>query len=164
VHPLRTPIPVALRRLGRLACLTALVAGCYWSVRLAWADYLFRCDTETALARAVAFTPGNAEYHARLAALRQGAGRGEAAIEPELRAAVQENPRMSSAWIELGLRAETAGEMTQAERDLVRAAQGDHRSAGGRASRFRLTPAMSGSLASASRRPEPMQLRRSRRF
>jgi tetratricopeptide (TPR) repeat protein len=104
----------------------ALVAGCYWSVRLAWADHLFRRDTETAIARAVALAPGNAEYHARLASLRQEAGRGEAAIESALRAAVQANPRMSSAWIELGLRAETAGEMQQAEADLERSAQVDH--------------------------------------
>jgi hypothetical protein len=118
------PISVALRRLARLACLTAVAAGCYWSVRLAWADHLFRRDTESTVALAVKLAPGNAEYHARLASLRQETGRGEAAIEPELRAAVQANPRMSSAWIELGLRAETAGEMAQAERDLVRAVQG----------------------------------------
>jgi tetratricopeptide (TPR) repeat protein len=120
------PIPVALRRLARLACLTALAAGCYWSVRLAWADHLFRRDTESAVARAVELAPGNAEYHARLALLRQEAGRDETAIEPELRAAVQANPRMSSAWIELGLRAEIAGEMQQAEADLERSAQVDH--------------------------------------
>ena len=123
---LRMLFPVALRRLARLACLTALVAACYWSVRLAWADHLFHRDTEIAIARAVEFAPGSAEYHARLAALLQEAGRGEAAIESELLAAVQENPRMSSAWIELGLRAETAGDMAQAEADLVRSAQADH--------------------------------------
>lgn len=120
------PISVALRRLARLACLTALAAGCYWSVRLARADHLFRRDTESAVARAVELAPGNAEYHARLAALRQEAGRGGAAIESELRAAAKANPRMSGAWIELGLRAETAGDVAQAEADLVRAAQADH--------------------------------------
>ena len=29
--PLRMPISVALRRLARLTCLTALAGGCYWS-------------------------------------------------------------------------------------------------------------------------------------
>src|SRR5882724_561661 len=124
--PLRMPISVALRRLARLACLTALAAGCYWSVRLAWADQLFRRDTESAVARAVELAPGNAEYHARLAALRQDAGRDAAAVESELHAAVQANPRMSGAWIGLGLRAETAGDVAQAEGDLVRAVQADH--------------------------------------
>lgn len=119
------PVSVALRRLARLACLTALAAGCYWSVRLAWADHLFRRDTESAVARAVELAPGNAEYHARLAALRQNAGRDGAAIESELRAAVEANPRMSGAWIELGLQAEAAGGMAQAEADLVRAAEAD---------------------------------------
>jgi tetratricopeptide (TPR) repeat protein len=120
------PISVALRRLARLACLTALAAACYWSVRLAWADHLFRRDTESSVARAVELAPGNAEYHARLAELRQEAGRGAAAIESELRAAVNANPRMSGAWIALGLRAETASDIPQAEADLVRAAEADH--------------------------------------
>ncbi|PYT28592.1 MAG: hypothetical protein DMG58_18220 [Acidobacteria bacterium] len=92
--------------------------------RLAWVDHLFRRDTESAVARAVELAPGNAEYHTRLAALHQDAGRDAAAIESELRATVQMNPRMSGAWIELGLRAETAGEASQGEADLVRAAQG----------------------------------------
>ena len=65
--------------------------------RLAWVDHLFRRDTESAVARAVELAPGNAEYHTRLAALHQDAGRDAAAIESELRAAVQMNPRMSGA-------------------------------------------------------------------
>ena len=120
------PITIALRRLARLACLTALAAGCYWSVRLAWADHLFRRDTESAVAHAVELAPGNAEYHARLARLRQEAGRDAAVIESELRAAAKENPRMAGAWIALGLSAETAGDAAQAEADLLRAAQADH--------------------------------------
>ncbi len=118
-------ISVALRRLARLACLTALAAGCYWSARLAWADHLFRLDTEPAVARAVEFAPANAEYHARLAAILQDGGRDGAAVESELRRAVAANPRMAAAWIELGLRVEAAGGATQAEADLVRAAQVD---------------------------------------
>ncbi len=120
------PISVALRRLARLACLAALAAGCYWSVRLAWADHLFRRDSESAVARAVELIPGNAEYHARLAALRQEAGRDAAAIDSEFRAAVNANPRMAGAWIALGLRAETAGDMGPAEAALARAAAADH--------------------------------------
>src|SRR5258708_23896194 len=120
------PISVALSRLARLACLTALAAGCYWPVRLAWADHLFRHDTESAVARAVELVPGNAEYHARLAVLRQEAGCDAAVIESELRAAANANPRMSATWIALGLRAETAADVAQAEADLVRAAEADH--------------------------------------
>src|SRR5579859_1504754 len=80
----RMPISVALRRLARLACLTALAGACYWSVRLAWADHRFRRDTESAVVGAAELMPGNAEYHARLAELRQDAGRDAAAIESEL--------------------------------------------------------------------------------
>src|SRR4029077_11148322 len=108
------PISVALRRLARLTCLTALAAACYWSVQLAWADLLFRRDTESAVARSAELAPGNAEYHARLAALRQEAGHDGAVIESELCAAVKASPRMSGAWIALGLRAETAGAFRQA--------------------------------------------------
>jgi hypothetical protein len=117
------PFPHTLLRLARVACLTALAAGCYWSVRLAWADHLFRLDTEIGVARSVEFAPWNAEYHARLASILQDGGRDRAAVERELGRAVAANPRMAAAWIDLALRAETAGDTTQAESDLVWAAQ-----------------------------------------
>ena len=44
----------------------------------------------------------------------------------DLRAAVSLNPRLSSAWIQLGLNAEADGNLPEAETDLLRAASVDH--------------------------------------
>ena len=44
----------------------------------------------------------------------------------EVRAAVRLNPRLSSAWIHLGLDAEADGNLHEAETDLLRAANVDH--------------------------------------
>lgn len=112
-----------IQRLTGLALLAGLSAGVYWSARLAWADHLFRRDTEGAVKRAVELAPWNAEYHARLAAILEGSGEGGA--EEELRKAVAADPRLASGWVELGLRAETAGDTAGAEALLLRAARAD---------------------------------------
>jgi hypothetical protein len=44
----------------------------------------------------------------------------------ELRTAVNLNPRLSSAWIRLGLDAEAEGDLAVAEKDLLQAARVDH--------------------------------------
>jgi tetratricopeptide (TPR) repeat protein len=44
----------------------------------------------------------------------------------ELRAALSLNPRLSAAWIQLGLDAESDGNLPEAEADLLRAARIDH--------------------------------------
>jgi hypothetical protein len=113
------------RHLVAPAFLVVLAVGGYWSVRLAWADTLFRRDTEASVRGAVRLVPSNAEYHARLAAILDGSG--DAGVASELWKAVAASPRMASLWIELGLRAENAGAVPEAENDLVRAARNDHR-------------------------------------
>jgi hypothetical protein len=112
-----------LGHLAPMACVAALGAGGYWSARLAWADYLFRVDTEPSVRQAARLEPSNAEYHARLATLLENTN--DTAAESELRHAVADNPWLASAWIELGLRAESAGDTSTAEEDLVRAAEAD---------------------------------------
>ena len=112
-----------IRQITSVAALAALGLGIYWSLRLARADFLFRADSESAVRGALRLAPGNAEYHARLAAILDGAG--EPGAEAELRRAVDLNPRLASAWIELGLRAENAGDLTRADEDLLRAARAD---------------------------------------
>jgi len=109
-----------------LAGVAALAAGCYTTARLAWADYLFRSDTLESITRAAQLAPADAEYHLRLATLLDANGRGGAAIESELRRAVDANSRLAAAWIELGLRAEATEQAQQAEAALVRAARADH--------------------------------------
>jgi tetratricopeptide (TPR) repeat protein len=115
----------AVRYCAGVAALAALGAGCYRSVRLAWADYLFRLDSESGVAHAARLIPQNAEYHARLAALEEDAGRNPRAIESALASAVAANPRLADAWLELGLRAEIAGDVPRAEMLLTRAARVD---------------------------------------
>ena len=102
----------------------ALGAGAYWSVRLAWADYLFRLDTESSVGQAVALAPGSAEYHARWATLLEESGREDAATS-ELNEAVRADPLLAGAWIELGLRAENTGDAARAETYLARAGRAD---------------------------------------
>src|SRR5580658_1806575 len=102
---------------GGLACSAVLAA------RLAYAELRFRRATPATVMRAAEldrFAPP-AGYFERLADLdREHAGRW-------LDAALQANPRLSSAWVAQGLAAEEAGEMDQAERDLLEAARVDRR-------------------------------------
>lgn len=112
-----------IRHFTELVLLVGLGAGVYWSLRLAWADSLFRRDTQVAAEKAVELVPWNADYHARLAAILEGSG--EDGAEEELRKAVEANPRLASSWVELGLRAESAGDMAGAEALLLRAARVD---------------------------------------
>jgi tetratricopeptide (TPR) repeat protein len=113
----------SIRHITGLAVLAGLAAGAYWAARLAWADSLFRTDSESTVKQAVRLAPWNAEYHARLAAILEGSG--DAGAEAELRKAVDLNPRLASGWVELGLRAENAGDLTGAEDCLLRAARAD---------------------------------------
>ena len=113
----------SIRHIMGLAVLAALVAATYWAVRLAWADSLFRAGSEGSVKAAVRLAPWNAEYHARLAAILEGSG--DAGAEAELRKAVDLNPRLASGWVELGLRAETAGDLAGAEDCLLRATRAD---------------------------------------
>ena len=114
-----------LRNFVGLAGLAALAAGCYWSARLAWADYLFRLDSLESVSRAAQLVPANAEYHERLATLLDTNAADGAAVESELQQAAAANQRLAAAWTELGLRAEAAGNTQEAAADLVRAAEVD---------------------------------------
>jgi hypothetical protein len=94
-----------------------------WSVRLAIADYWFQKETASATAKAVAITPGQEEYLVRLALLAgdEDPPRALAALER----AVALNPSDGSAWVDLGLRREEAGDFLGAEQSLLRAARED---------------------------------------
>jgi len=117
------PLRESIRHITGLAVVAALTVGIYCSIRLAWADYLFRTDAERSVRQAVRLAPWNADYHARLAAILEGSG--DAGAESELRKAVEANPRLASGWVELGLRAERAGDIAGAETCLLRAARAD---------------------------------------
>jgi tetratricopeptide (TPR) repeat protein len=82
------------------------------AIRLAVAEADFRLDPGSAL-RSPLWIP--AAHLARF----------ESSL-PELRAAVSLNPRLSSAWMQLGLNAEADGNLHEAEEDLLGAARIDH--------------------------------------
>jgi hypothetical protein len=93
---------VLLLIFGSAFCLT---------IRLAIAEVDFRLDPETAPRST---TWSRADDLAR-----------DDASPQQLRAAVTLNPRLSSAWIQLGLDAEADGNLPEAETDLLRAASVD---------------------------------------
>ena len=89
--------------LGCAFCLT---------LRLALAEAEFRLDGRSALQPLVLLSAANL--------VRSDSSRNE------LSAAVRMNPRLSSAWIQLGLEAESTGNVAEAEADLLQAARVDH--------------------------------------
>jgi hypothetical protein len=100
----------------------ALALATYWSCRLAVADWLFRANTPTSVARAAAIDPGNAGYHAWLAEIQEHDGRDPTA---ELETAARLVPSDSAIWIRLGLRAESQRDFARAEKCLLEAAHID---------------------------------------
>src|SRR5579864_525924 len=105
--------------LVRAACVLVVVSAAVWTLRIGYADYLFRKDTLAAVQRAAAVRPNEAEFQARLADL-----------DPtndiaHLRLAVALNPGLSKSWIALGLRLELKGSIEEAEHCYLEAARWD---------------------------------------
>ncbi len=103
----------------RAACVPVAVFAAIWTLRIGYADYLFRKDTLAAVQRAAAVRPNEAEFQARLADL-----------DPtkdiaHLSRAVALNPGLSKSWIALGLRREFEGNTAEAERSYLDAARWD---------------------------------------
>ena len=99
----------------RVLLLLFLGSAFFLTIRLIVAEAEFRLDPEAAL-RSTTPSP----TWSRAADL----ARFESSPE-ELHAAVGLNPRLSSAWIQLGLDAEAEGNLPEAETDLLRAASVD---------------------------------------
>jgi tetratricopeptide (TPR) repeat protein len=96
-----------LRRVSSTVIALACLGAAYYSLRIAYAEYLFRTDRPGAIEHAAALAPLRADYQARVNRLDR---------------AVKLNPYLASAWIELGLRAEAAGNVQKAEASLRQAA------------------------------------------
>jgi tetratricopeptide (TPR) repeat protein len=105
------------------AALAGLAAAAAWSVRVGWADYRMRRETVGGTEGAIALTPDQAEYYARLAFLVSDEDPQRA--KDALRRAVALNPWDAPSWIELGLRAEAEGDGTTSKQYLLRAAEVD---------------------------------------
>jgi hypothetical protein len=103
------------------------VAG-YSSVHLTIADKFYRQDTPESVQAAVAWEPGNADYHALLAEHQESAG---FSPEPELLLASSLSPLTSSFLVRAALRAEVDRDYPGAERLLRRATAIDRKFAPG---------------------------------
>ena len=118
-------IPSLRTLIERIACVAAiplLAAGIYSAVRLCAADAEYRANTTGSLEKAVQIESDDAEYHALLAEHLEGEGR-----EPkdEREAAVRLSPLESKHWIALAIRAESAGDLSRAEKLYLHAADVD---------------------------------------
>jgi hypothetical protein len=84
------------------------------TARFAWAERLSRQDTVESLQAALRMTPGNADYHARIATL-------DPSRDDDLRVALTLNPRDPSWWIMQAVRQEEDGDIAGAEESLCQA-------------------------------------------
>jgi tetratricopeptide (TPR) repeat protein len=105
-----------------LFVLFASAAGCYWSVRLGWADWLSRGTTLAGARKSVELAPGNSVYLEHAADVTEAFGGNGTALRE--RAALA-NPLDSANWIRLATRAEIENRGEEAERDLLRAYEAD---------------------------------------
>jgi tetratricopeptide (TPR) repeat protein len=121
---LTTSIPIRVAWFATAAAMIAtFLAMSVWSIRLGLADYWFRQETLPATEKALRLEPASADYYVRLAALTQESN--PLASTQALRRAIALNPWDSQSLVELGLRAEASGDLADAERILLRAANVD---------------------------------------
>lgn len=106
------------------ACLViGFTTAAAWSVRLAYADRWFHQQTIRETEKAIALTPGQADYYLRLGLLESQVNSKSATWA--LQRAVALNPSDARSWIELGLHYESEGTPRLAEQCLLRAAEED---------------------------------------
>jgi hypothetical protein len=96
----------------------------YFSVHISVADYFYLMDTPSSVARAIAWEPGNADYHALLAEHNESAG---LSPEPELLKAASLSPLSSSFLVRAALRAEVDRNYAKAEQLLDKAVAADRK-------------------------------------
>jgi O-antigen ligase len=112
-------LPPWVGRLTAAAALPALVIGASITMKLAWADTLYRRATRADVQRAAVLAPDNAEYHFTLARLEPGRA------VPELERSLALNPFLTNARIELAEHIEDGGDRNGAEAMLLEAARRD---------------------------------------
>lgn len=112
---LRKSCAIALRAAIMCGCL----AGIWWSAKTARADALFRQDTPESVQQAIQLVPDEPSYYMRLALL--DGGRARQLLETGIRLDRYDAP----AFIELALRLESEGDLTNSEALLLDAFQVD---------------------------------------
>ncbi|MFN7936624.1 MAG: hypothetical protein U0R19_25100 [Bryobacteraceae bacterium] len=100
----------AIDRLPTLLLCSASLFAAFHALRFAYADFLFQSGTPENIRKAAAIVPSNPTY-----AYRSG----------NLKRAVQLNPYLSPAWIDLALAAEADNNPAEAERLFLQAAKVD---------------------------------------
>lgn len=109
--------------IARIAAVAGLALTAVWSFRAAAADESARAFTVASTAQAIAWTPDQSIDYVRLSALVSDTDPARAA--QALKRAVALNPMDARSWIDLALRYETDGDLSQAERCLLRASEVD---------------------------------------
>lgn len=109
---------MSLRVLGALTCMF-FSYGCYWSIRLAYADSLAAERSRPAMEHAISLASADPEYYVRLAEADSGL-----ALSAMERAAAL-NPLNSSVWLQFARFAEEHKDFERAERCLLQALQVD---------------------------------------
>jgi tetratricopeptide (TPR) repeat protein len=104
-------------------CLVALMAGIVWNVLSAIADLYGRRNQTDATRIAMRWMPANAVYPAQLADELYASDPAEA--KSLLQRAVSLNRFDAASWVKLGLLSEAAGDLPQAEKSLLQAANVD---------------------------------------
>jgi hypothetical protein len=99
-----------------------LLLAAYTSIRISYAEFLFRQNTLESVQRAVELDPSDARYFGWLAALLENNGQNATSA---LDTAIRLNPLDSRLWIRRALNAESAGNPAEAERILLHAASID---------------------------------------
>ncbi len=121
-----TALPRIAHYLLALVGIPVLILASWWSVRAARADLLESQPKLDAARKAVAIMPGSARAHDNAAMLYAASDPTTDLDSAQWRAAATLNPRDSAAWMALGLKAELDGNATEAEQDLLRAADINH--------------------------------------
>ena len=116
------PRRLLLNTLALVFIASMLLAG-YWSICFAWADYQFSRQTPESVATAARMIPNRASYWAGLSMALSDTNPGESLAA--LQRANALNPHESQYWIDLGLVKESRGDLKEAEKDLLKAAEVD---------------------------------------
>ncbi|MBZ5724626.1 MAG: O-antigen ligase family protein [Acidobacteriia bacterium] len=115
----RRYLPAPLLRALAAAGVPVLALGVYQSVKVAWADALYRRATPAGIARAAGLCPDQAEYQVALAQTDS-----DQSVGP-LRRALALNPFLTSARIALASELESRGDLAGSEAALLEAARRD---------------------------------------
>ncbi|MCW5979526.1 MAG: hypothetical protein KIT09_15720 [Bryobacteraceae bacterium] len=108
------------RWIGVAPVAVLLVLAGYAAAREAWAEFLFDSSTRAGVEAAVSVRPARALYWSGLAEALDRDGEDPL---PAMRRAVEASPNDDALRIQLGLRAEAAGQIDEAERELLEAAR-----------------------------------------